>query len=208
MHIDCDPGLFKKPVGKEGRSLLENMNDHHRSLSEWALSVLPDVKCDKILDIGCGGGMLISLLAQRFPGADIFGIDISEESVTLTKETNRDLVEKGKCRISLGSVSEMPFEEGSFDLVTAFETYFFWPDLDNDVRKAALTVRNGGHLIIVSETYPHPDFRERNDEAIRLCGLNILENGAMKEMMERCGLNVTVNVIEEKNWVAFVGRKV
>jgi len=207
MHTDQGHSLFKKPVGDEGKRLLEEMNKHHRELSEWALSKLPTERCERILDIGCGGGMLISLLNDRFGNAEIYGIDISEESVEMAKIVNSEIVGNGRCHITLDSVSDIPFKDGSFDLVTAFETYFFWPDLDNDLEEAAFKVRKGGYIVIVSETYPHPDFKERNDEAVRLYGLNLVDNDAMKEMMEGCGMDVTVNVIEEKNWVAFVGKK-
>jgi len=207
MHTDRGHSQFRKPVGDDGRILLEEMNRHHRELSEWALSKLPAERCGRILDIGCGGGMLISLLNDRFNNAEIFGIDISEESVAMAKIVNSKIVEEGRCHITLDSVSDIPFDDRSFDLVTAFETYFFWPDLENDIEEAASKVKSGGHMVVVSETYPHPDFKERNDEAVRLYGLNLLDNDAMKEMMDGCGMDVIVNVIEEKNWVAFVGRK-
>jgi len=198
---------FGKPEGEEGRSLLAEMNIQHRKLSEWALTTLPDIKCRKILDIGCGGGMLISLLASKYPEAEIFGVDISEESVAMTSKVNADLVKSGRCKISLDPVSKLPFAPGTFDLVTAFETYFFWPDLENDIAKAAATVAEGGCMIIVSELYPHPRFDERNDEAARLSGLRLQSNDEMVRMMRGCGLDVTVNEIEEKNWISFVGTR-
>ena len=206
-YEERDYPQFGKPEGEDGRSLLAEMNIQHRKLSEWALTTLPELKCKKILDIGCGGGMLISLLAAKYPEAEIFGVDISGESVAMTKKVNADLVERGRCHISLNSVSGLPFSAGTFDLVTAFETYFFWPDLENDIPKAAATVAEGGCMIIVSELYPHPAFNERNDEAARLSGLRLRSNEEMAEMMRNCGLDVTVNEIEEKNWISFVGTR-
>jgi len=207
MHTDRGHTLFKKPVGDEGRSLLEEMNRHHRKLSEWALSKLPMKECKRILDIGCGGGMLISLLNERFADAEIYGIDISEESVDMAKKVNSAIVKEGRCRITLDPVSDIPFKNEYFDLVTAFETYFFWPDLRNDLKEATSKVKKGGYIVIVSETYPHPRFKERNDEAVRLYGLNLIDNDMMAEMLKGFGMNVTVNVDEDKNWVAFVGKK-
>ena len=207
MHAEFSYDQFRRPSGEEGRLLLEDMNVHHRELSEWALAALPLRKCRTILDIGCGGGMLISLLAKRFVSADICGVDISEESVAVTEKVNEDLAKAGRLHVSVNSVSDLPFADGSFDLVTAFETYFFWPDQKNDLRKAAAKVRPGGYIVIVSETYPHPDFKERNDEFIRLYGLKLLSNDDMKALLEGYGMNVTVNEAEEKNWVAFVGKK-
>ncbi|MCL2786229.1 MAG: class I SAM-dependent methyltransferase [Methanomassiliicoccaceae archaeon] len=208
MSKEHDPVQFRNPVGDEGRSLLEDMNEHHRPLTEWALSKIPDGRRERILDIGCGGGMLISLLSAMHRDAEIYGIDISEESVAMTRKVNAELVDSGRCRVSLDSVSELPFEEGSFDLVTAFETYFFWPDLDDDIVKAAAMVADGGCFVIVSETYPHPMFKERNDEIIRSYGLDLRENDEMTAMLKDCGLSVTVHEIEERNWVVFVGTRV
>ncbi|MFA6804322.1 MAG: methyltransferase domain-containing protein, partial [Candidatus Methanomethylophilaceae archaeon] len=181
---------------------------HHRALTEWALSNLPDVCYSNILDIGCGGGMLISLLAERFPNASIHGIDISDESVRLTKETNNDLVKKGKCTVTKNSVSDLPFENDSFDLVTAFETYFFWPDIFADIKEATRVVSPGGYVLIVSEAYPHPDFDEQNAKYTKLYGLKLLKNEELKELIGKCGFNVKVIEIEERNWVAFIGKRV
>ena len=165
------------------------------------------MRCERILDVGCGGGMLISLLAERFGEAAVFGVDISEESVALTKEVNEGLVNEGRCAVSRASVSDLPFENGTFDLITAFETYFFWPDLENDIKEAVSKIKNGGCLVIVSEMYPHPDFDERNSEAMRLTGLVLRENRVIREIIKRCGMDVSVNTVEKNNWVAFIGVK-
>jgi SAM-dependent methyltransferase len=207
MFKDSDHSLFGKPVGDEGRKLLEEMNVHHRGLSEWALSKIPDINAEMILDIGCGGGMLISLMAAKYPDSVLYGIDISDESVALTEAVNLNLVKEGRCFVSIDSISELPFASGTFDIVTAFETYFFWPDLENDIKKASAALRDGGALIIVSEMYPHPDFNERNAEAERMCNLKLRSNDEMRTIMEGCGLDVTVNVNEGKNWVAFIGTR-
>ena len=207
MFKDSDHSLFKRPTGEDGRRLLEEMNIHHRGLSEWALSLIPKIDPEKILDIGCGGGMLIKLMSSKYTNARFYGVDISEDSVAMTNKVNAALVRTGRCRVTLNSVSDLQFAPGTFDLVTAFETYFFWPDLENDIRRAAALLRTGGLIVIVSEMYPHPDFIERNAEAERLCGVKLRGNVEMSSIMERCGLDVTVNVDEKKNWVAFIGKR-
>lgn len=207
MHKDdWNHSQFKNPHGEEGRVLLEDMNNHHKELSEWALSNLSDFECSNILDIGCGGGMLISLLAKRFPNASIHGVDISDESVKLTGETNLDLIKKGKCIVTKNSVSKLPFKDRSFDLVTAFETYFFWPNIYEDLKEATRVVSTGGYIVVVSEAYPHPNFNERNAEYTKLYGLKLLENEEIKNLITKYGFKVTVTEIVEKNWVVFIGK--
>ena len=198
---------FSNPSGDDGKKTLEHMNEHHRSLAEWAIDLLTDVSGKKILDVGCGGGMLISLLSERFPDSKLTGIDISDDAVDFTKETNSALVKTRRLNVVQGSVSELPFNDRSFDLITAFETYFFWPDLGNDIKEVYRTVKNNGTFVIVSETYPHPKFNERNAQLIKDYGMNILENNDMAELMEDAGFAVEIVEAEDNNWVAFIGKK-
>ena len=65
----------------------------------------------------------------------ICGIDYSEEMVHLAQKTNKKFVENGHVEIIHGSVSSLPFPDGTFDLVTAFETYYFWPNLIDDLKE-------------------------------------------------------------------------
>ena len=199
-------GQFREPLGESGRKTLEQMNEHHRDLAEWALSVIPDICPKKILDIGCGGGMAISLLAEKF-NSRMYGIDISDESVRMTSEYNAELVKTGTLSVSKDSVSEMPFENGSFDLVTAIETYFFWPNLSKDILEVGRVVSVNGYVLIVSEVYPHPDFNERNGKMIEAYGMNVVSNHKMAEMLEDAGFEVETIEVEKNNWVAFLGRK-
>ena len=55
---------------------------------------------------------------------------ISEKSTDLNKQA----IDDGKVKVLQGSVSEMPFEDESFDIVTGFETIYFWPDFINDLK--------------------------------------------------------------------------
>jgi len=199
-------GQFREPLGESGRKTLEQMNEHHRDLAEWALSVIPEIRPKKILDIGCGGGMAMSLLAGKF-NSRIYGIDISDESVRMTSEYNAELIKSGILSVSRDSVSEMPFENSSFDLVTAIETYFFWPNLADDILEVGRVVSVNGYVLIVSEVYPHPDFNERNCKMIETYGMNIVSNHKMAEMLEDAGFEVETIEIEKNNWVAFLGRK-
>ena len=199
-------GQFREPLGESGRKTLEQMNEHHRDLAEWALSVIPKICPKKILDIGCGGGMAISLLAKKF-NSHMYGIDISDESVRMTSEYNTELIRTGTLSVSKDSVSEMPFENGSFDLVTAIETYFFWPSLANDILEVGRVISVNGYVLIVSEVYPHPDFDERNGKMIETYGMNIVSNRKMAEMLENAGFEVETIEVEKNNWVAFLGRK-
>ena len=200
--------VFGNPQGDEGIETLKVMNEHHRPLSEWALSLLPEMTPDSILDIGCGGGMMISLLSEKFPKALIAGIDISETSVAFARENNKALIESKRCRIDRASVSSIPYGDCMFDLVVSCESYFFWPDLVNDMEEACRVVSLGGRIAIISEAYPHPDFDAINKEHEERYGMRLRSNGYMEALIGSFGFDVQVITVEEKNWVIFLGRKV
>ncbi len=84
---------------------------------------------DTILDVGCGGGRTVHKLAGIATEGKVYGIDFSEESVTFSRRTSQRWIELGRVEILHASVSCLPFSEHMFDLVTAVETHFFWPDL-------------------------------------------------------------------------------
>ena len=199
--------IFGNPEGDRGRDTLERMNDHHRPLSEWALSQLPDINPDAVLDIGCGGGMMISLLSEKYHNALIAGIDISETSVEYSREYNMGLISSNRCRIDKASVSEIPYDDCSFDLVVSCESYFFWADLVRDMEEACRVVSVGGYIAIISEAYPHPDFDERNGEHEMMYGMKLRSNAYMSALIGSFGFDVKTVTVEENNWVIFVGRK-
>ena len=198
---------FMKPTGEEGREVIKTMNEHHRPVTEWALSKMPDLHPKRILDIGCGGGMLIGILADLYPDSVLDGVDISDESVSATIEYNLPLVEVGRLNVTEGSVSDLPYDPDTFDLITAIETYFFWPDLELDIFSASNRLVRGGTMMIASEAYVCPEFKERNDHYSKEYGVRLVSNEMLADMMESAGLTTTTYTFKENNWVVFVGKR-
>ena len=70
----------KNPSGLLGKVMLRIMNNAHRSLTVWGLSMLKPA--DKILDVSCGGGNAVSLMAASGRFRKIHGIDFSPDAVS------------------------------------------------------------------------------------------------------------------------------
>lgn len=124
---------MRKPEGKLGNIQLKSMNKEHTPVSLWGLKHLDISPEDTILDIGCGGGMNINRMAQT--AKKVYGVDYSIESVNLSKEVNADFIRSGKVEVYEGNVSNLPFEDNSFDIVTAFETVYFGQILKNHLER-------------------------------------------------------------------------
>lgn len=198
---------FKRPVGEEGRRVIEHMNDHHRGVTEWGLSVLPDIRPKKILDIGCGGGMCLSLLGKKYPSAKLNGIDISDESVKAATSYNQELVDSGRLEVMYGDVSDPPFKKERFDLITAVETYFFWPDLKTNIENVSEILSPGGMFLIISEVRftdsNHNDIEKMNTEY----GSKVVSDEVVLDHLRNAGMKAELFTHPERTWAAYLGKK-
>ena len=116
------------PQGRMGRAMLKFMNLCHAPLTNWGLKLVNIQDGWTMLDIGCGGGATLQRLLKRSKDAQVYGIDISEESVAKAKKVNEEVLDK-QVFVTQGSAEKLPYEDGKFDLVTAVETVYFWPNL-------------------------------------------------------------------------------
>ena len=141
---------MRKPKGKLGNIQLKSMNKEHTPVSLWGLKHLNIKEDDIILDIGCGGGININRMAKQ--AKKVYGIDYSTESVKLSREVNRQEIYDGKVEIMEGNVKSLPFEDNTFDIVTAFETVYFWPDIEKCFGEVKRVLKPGGIFLIGMET--------------------------------------------------------
>ena len=94
------------------------------------------------MDIGCGGGVNVERFAGQISNeGKVIGLDYSDVSVEKSSKRNEEFINEGKVEIIEGSVSDMPFEDKTFDIVTGFETIYFWPDFVNDLKKLIVSLR-------------------------------------------------------------------
>ena len=139
-----------RPEGFLGRVMLRFMNFGHTPLTNWGLSLVEIHDGWTMLDIGCGGGATLKRLLKRSKGAQVYGIDISEESVAKARKVNANVLDR-QVFVTQGSAEKLPYEDNKFDLVTAVETVNFWPDLPNCLKEVRRVVKPGGRFAIMVE---------------------------------------------------------
>lgn len=142
----------RKPEGFFGKLMVNGMNGGgHADLANWALSSLQIKENSHTLDIGCGGGANIARLLQRAPKGIVHGVDYSPVSVKKSSKVNAEAIAESRCRVQEANVAKLPFEENAFDLITAFETIYFWPDIEHCFNEVKRVLKPGGQFVIVNE---------------------------------------------------------
>lgn len=141
---------MRKPKGKLGNLQLKSMNKEHTPVSLWGLKHLDINPDDIILDVGCGGGININRMSKK--AKKVYGVDYSIESVKLSREVNRQEISDGKVEVVKGDVQNLPFDDESFDIVTAFETVYFWPNIEKCFGEVKRVLKPGGIFLIGLES--------------------------------------------------------
>jgi ubiquinone/menaquinone biosynthesis C-methylase UbiE len=199
-----------KPTGWLGRFSLWRMNLSHSKLTDWGLGHVSIGKQFTILDVGCGGGRTVSKLAAIATEGKVYGADYADESVAATKRLNARGIAAGRVEVRGGPVSQLPFADGEFDLVTGVETHFWWPNLPGDMREVLRVLKPGGTLILIAEIY-----KGANTMAAKLVekhaaqvGMTLLSVEEHRELFTSAGYS-DVQIIEQrgKGWICGVGRK-
>lgn len=204
----------RNPQGELGDKLLDKMNINHEGLARWSLSHLNISKDNIILDIGCGGGVNVKRFLKMSENK-VYGIDYSELAVERSTKLNQTAIDNERCEIIQGSVSDLPFKDNSFDIVTAFETVYFWPDFENDLKEVLRVLKEDGKIFIANEALPKEN-DARQKELIELLDMNIYSKEELIESLNNAGFsNVTAYLKESKDsftgedadWICVIAQK-
>ena len=177
----------RKPIGELGDKLLDRMNESHESLAQWGVSHLDITNDDVILDIGCGGGVNVERFLKMTENK-VYGLDYSEIAVEKSTILNQKAIDEGRCEVIQGSVSELPFEDNTFDIVTGFETVYFWPDFVNDCKEVRRVLKDDGIMFICNEAIPDEE-DERQKELIDLLDMKIFSEDEFDEYLREAGFS-------------------
>jgi len=198
--------MVRKPEGFLGKIMIRIMNSgDHAALSEWGFSHLTIHENAACLDLGCGGGANVERLL-KYTGGHVTGLDYSELSVSETRKRNKAEIEKGRCSVVRGNVACLPFEDETFDVITAFETIYFWPGLESCFAGVYRCLKKGGVFMIVNECAGHKEENLKYQSMID--GMVIYTSGQIKDALISAGFkDIYVDEIIEKDHICVLAYK-
>lgn len=114
--------------------------------SEVALRA--DASPRRVLDIGCGTGLLLRFLADRLPGSVGFvGVDAAAGMI----EAAQGGSEKASLSYSIAKAERLPFPDASFDLVVSTNSFDHWEDQRAGLSECSRVLSRRGHLVLTDQ---------------------------------------------------------
>lgn len=197
----------RKPEGFWGRMMVAGMNGgSHAAMASWGLDLANVSAEGEILDIGCGGGANLSRLMDRSLRAKVTGVDYSSVSVDKSRKVNADAIAKGRCKVLEASVASLPFKDDSFAMATAFETVYFWPDIEKSFAEVRRILVPGGKFLIVNEDDGLSGNNEKWEKMID--GMHTYTPDELKAKLSAAGFrDIVVHLNESKHWLCAITTK-
>ena len=196
----------RKPVGFGGTIMVRLMNICHSPIATWGFSKLSMRNNLNILDIGCGGGANIATWLRKSKNSHVTGLDYSEVSVDESSKKNKWAIKRNRCEILRGNVAEMPFSDNTFDCVSAFETIYFWPGLEECFTEVNRVLKHGGIFMVCNGSDGENESDEKWVNIIE--GMSVYNEDQLHSALEKAGFyKIKCYINTEKHWLCIFAKK-
>lgn len=160
------------------------------------------------MDVGCGGGKTVSRLARRANQGLVCGLDQSTDMVDYSSQINRKHISRNRVEIVQGAIEKTGFKDEFFDLVTAVETYYFWPNLAEAFREIKRILKKGGYLLIINEMIKNGTYEVENAEIIAKTQVHLVPLQEMQRILQSAGfISAKIYRKRKSNWNAILAQK-
>lgn len=142
---------------KMGRA--ESMQQEHIIAVDGALKEMTFQNGLNVLDVGCGNGYAVRLMADKIlPSGKAYGVDIAENMVNTAKEKSAHM-----CNVNfqVANFAQLPFKPNFFDIVLSVESIYYAEDMLEAVKNVCSVLKPGGKFYCI--TY---FFKEHTNSAV------------------------------------------
>lgn len=137
---------LRRPEGLLAGLVGRLMNTANREMQELTVTQLEVTSQSKVLDIGFGGGLALSLLVETT--GSVFGLEVSHAMLTRAQQTLQNHIAQGRLRLVRGCVESIPFADEAFDAICTVNTLYFWNDSVATLREVARVLKPNGPLVL------------------------------------------------------------
>jgi SAM-dependent methyltransferase len=128
----------------------EGMEEDHLPIALPMLAKMTLRADENILDVGCGAGWLVRLIAREVTEGRIVGMDISDEMI---RHARRVCADVENALFIVGASEEIPWEPNFFTRAVSVESSYYWPDPARGIREIFRVLHEGGEAWILINYY-------------------------------------------------------
>jgi len=150
----------------------------------WAVEVLDVSPSDRLLEIGCGSGVAVSLICDRLSSGRMVAIDRSAAMIRLASKRNREHLASGKVAFQASALDEVDLGRQRFNKAFAVNVELFSQQPTRELEILHRHMAPGGTLFLFNQPPTAGKARllaERMAEALRTGGFSI-QQVTLKEM--------------------------
>ncbi|ARI78992.1 class I SAM-dependent methyltransferase [Halobacillus mangrovi] len=139
---------YENPRGVLGWYMGEKMIHQHKRETYWSIEKLNLQEDEHLLEIGCGAGYGLQLLAEKSAVRKVTGLDISHTILLSSRIRNKRALREQKVQLVHGSVQNLPFSDRVFSRILSIHSIYFWEDLHKAMSEIYRVLKPGGIVFI------------------------------------------------------------
>jgi ubiquinone/menaquinone biosynthesis C-methylase UbiE len=133
----------------------EEMENHHRYITEQTVRRMGLRPGERVLDLGCGTGWATRLLARLVADGpagfgQVIGLDVSDEMIRRAREQSQEF---DNAMYVWGPADKIPWEENYFDKMLSVESFYYYPDQERALAELFRVMSPHGKLFILINLY-------------------------------------------------------
>ena len=184
---------LRKPRGLFGKIVLSRiLNRENSIMNETTLELLNLKPSDQTLEIGFGGGALLSLMLKTQPQNKLYGADFSLDMVTLCRQKFSTFINKHLMQLDYAPVNKLPYKANTFTKICSVNTFYFWHDYSLALKELRRILRDNGVLVL---TLGDKNSMQKSD--ITQHGFNLFTYHDVIQLLEAEGFKITQ--VKEEN---------
>jgi MPBQ/MSBQ methyltransferase len=193
---------YWRDIAIDGAITLEQRVASQQAMYELVVDTLQIGPGDRVLEVGCGGGLGASSVLRRDP-TQVCGIDLMPEQVARCRQANRD----PRLTFEQGSAEAIPFHDGAFNRLLSVEAAQHFEDLHGFARESHRVLEPDGQLALATffaaDEHSAPELAQLLDSFATGLDLAHSIEGVQTALRAAGFTGVTATSIGEHVWRSF-----
>jgi ubiquinone/menaquinone biosynthesis C-methylase UbiE len=168
------------------KSVDSGQYDRHQKAFERLSSLVPLKPGDRVLDAGCGSGILVPMLLERITSTGIlYELDYAEKMI----EANRNLHKENNIVFIVSDASETPLDDASCDVVICFSCFPHFHDKEKSMASLSRVLKNGG-LFAIAHFDSSQGISKHHESCHAVMHDHLPDQPEMRKLFHQAGLTI------------------